>query len=282
MKIWPTGPHVTTIRVVIAFNPAVDAESFSINPCLGSRRKPLAYEIDEEDDNTSEEQAEVKPADPRSIISIAPKGSLPGEMAEFLFVWQPVKFFAPRPYAGDGFEGAAFRNGKGDYFEVRTYPDAPRGSSRVFTSLKSDTSEERNEVFSSVLYFLSQTGMRNINGMSLYDGDKPYRTRRDDFDSLVALETLYDLILREAWRALPGVVSKNEIQAIIEAEWAFPKGDLEQDDREKTARWLSSYEMLFTMFPSGFHRRTISFDGARRITLREKGLEYLRQRAFIA
>jgi hypothetical protein len=78
------------------------------------------------------------------------------------------------------------------------------------------------------------------------------------------------------------VVSKNEIQAIIEAGWSFPKGDLSKDGRKGIARWLESYEMLFTMFPSGFHRRTISFDGARRITLREKGLEYLRQRAFIA
>ncbi|MNU58963.1 hypothetical protein D3C71_481140 [compost metagenome] len=242
----------------------------------------MAYEFDEEDDVTPEGEGEAKPADPRSIISIAPKESLPGEMNEFLFVWRPAKFFAPRPYAGEGFEGAAFRNGKGDYFEVRTYPDSPRGSSRVFTSLESDTRERRNEAFNSVLYFLSQTGMRNMNGMSLYDGDKPYRTRRDDFDSLVALETLYDLILREAGRALPGVVTKNEIQAIIEKEWSFPKGDLDKDGRKGIARWLESYEMLFTMFPSGFHRRTISFDGARRITLREKGFEYLRQRSFIA
>ncbi len=242
----------------------------------------MAYEFDEEDDITSAAEGEAKPADPRSMISIADREPIPEEMHEFLFVWRPAKFFAPRPYAGEGFEGAAFRNGKGDYFEIRTYPDSPRGSSRVFTSLKSDTSEERNEVFNSVLYFLSQTGMRNMNGMSLYSEDKPYRTRRDDFDSLVALETLYDLILREAGRALPGVVSKNEIQAIIEAEWSFPKGDLSKDGRKGIPRWLESYEMLFTMFPSGFHRRTISFDGARRITLREKGLEYLRQRAFIA
>jgi hypothetical protein len=207
-------------------------------------------------------------------------------MNEFLFVWRPAKFFAPRPYAADGYEGAAFRNGNGDYFEVRTYPDSPRGSSRLFTSLRSGSKEERSEAFNSVLYFTGQSGMRNMNALSLYEEGRPYRTRRDDFDSLVALETLFDLILREAGRALPGVVSKNEIQAIIESEWAFPKGDLEGDDLggddSKKPRWLSSFEMLFTMFPSGFHRRTISFDGARRITLREKGLEYLRQRAFIA
>jgi hypothetical protein len=238
--------------------------------------------LGEVDDADSDEKEAAKPADPRSIISIASKESLPDAMNEFLFAWRPAKFFAPRPYIAEGYEGAAFRNDNGDTFEVRTYPDSPRGSCRLFTSLKSDTKEERNEAFSSVLHFLGQTGMRNMNGLSLYQEDKPYRTRRDDYDSLVAVETLYDLILREAARALPGVVSKNEIQAIIEAEWAFPDGDLKKDDRKGVARWLSSYEMLFSMFPSGFHRRTISFDGARRITLREKGLEYLRQRAFIA
>lgn len=242
----------------------------------------MAYEFDEEGDVVSEEKGEVKPADPRSIISITPKESLPGEMNEFLFVWRPARFFAPHPYAGNGFEGSAFSNGKGDYFEVRTYPDSPRGSSRVFTSLESNTREKRSEAFDSVLYFLSQAGMRNMNAISLYSEDKPYRTRRDDFDSLVALETLFDLILREVGRALPGVVSKNEIQAIIETEWSFPKGDLDKDGREGIARWLESYEMLFTMFPSGFHRKSISFDGARRISLREKGFEYLRQRSFIA
>lgn len=230
----------------------------------------------------SKGEGDVKPVDPRSIISIASKETLPDKMNEFLFVWRPARFFAPHPYAGNGFEGAAFRNGKGDYFEVRTYPDALRGSSRIFTSLESDTREKRSEAFDSVLYFLSRAGMRNMNAISLYSDDKPYRTRRDDFDSLVALETLFDLILREAGRALPGVVSKNEIQAIIEAEWSFPKGDLDKDGREGGAKWLESYEMLFTMFPSGYHRKSISFDGARRITLREKGLEYLRDRSFIA
>lgn len=237
----------------------------------------MVFEVDDEEGGSEA----AKPADPRSIISIAEKESLPKEMNEFLFVWRPAKFFAPRPYAGDGYEGAAFQNGNGDYFEVRTYPGSPRGSSRVFTSLKSGTKEERNETFSSMLYFMSATGMRNMNGMSLYREGEAYSTRRDDFDSLVALETLYDLILREAGRALPGVVSKNEIQAIIESEWTFPKGDLSTDGRRGIARWLESYEMLFTMFPSGFHRRTISFDGARRITLREKGVEYLRKRAFL-
>jgi hypothetical protein len=230
------------------------------------------------------DQEELAPKDPQAIIRIASRDSLPETMYEFAFVWRHAKFFAQRPYEADGYVGAAFQNGNGDYFEVRTYSDAPRGSCRVFASKESEK-EKGDADFRSALLFLGATGMRNMNALQPYDSKEPYDVRRDDYDSLVAIETLFDLILREAGRALPGVVSKDEVQAIIEAEWSFPDGDLKPDAfgrKGEMAQWLSSYEMLFSSYPSGYKRRTISFDGARRITLREKGLDYLRERAFIA
>lgn len=208
------------------------------------------------------------------------KETLPAEMFEYAFVWRSAGFFTPKPYAADGYVGAAFANADNEFFEIRTYPDSPCGSSRLFTSLKSENEEMYRETVETVLSFLSAVGMRSR--VSRYKKGEAYGKRRDPYDSLVSTETLFDLILREAGRALPGQVSKDEIQAVIEANWAFTDHDLEPHPRhEFSSCWLETFEMIFDMYPTGYYRGTISFDGARNITLRDKGVAYLRDHAFL-
>ncbi|NTF16926.1 hypothetical protein G6L37_00605 [Agrobacterium rubi] len=224
------------------------------------------------------------PRDPASLVTIVSRDDLPDAMTEIGGIQRSVRFFAPRPYSADGYEGAAFRNGNGDFFEMRSYGDGLKGKCLVFSSLAIASEEQKVAAFKALMHLAAATGLKNMLFVSSFAEDRlkePDQAYKGYAGSLMDLDLLFDLILREAGRALPGVVTKDQVQSIIEAEWPFLKGDLRMNERDKVAGWLSSYEMIFDMFPSGCLRRTISFDGARRITLREKGVEYLRERAFL-